>query len=47
MREKDSRSCLHIADIFEKGIRKEKLHIQKDKLFKIMGSFKMEDSLKL
>jgi hypothetical protein len=47
MKERDSRSCLRIADIFEKGVRKEKLYIRKDKLFKIVGSLKIEDSLKL
>jgi hypothetical protein len=47
MQEKDGRPCLRIADIPEKVVRKEKLRIQKDKLFKIVGSFKMKDSLKL
>jgi hypothetical protein len=47
MQENDGRPCLRIADNFEKGVRKAKLRFQKDKFFKIVGSFKMEDSLKL
>jgi len=46
MQGKDGRPCFRIADIFEKVFRKEKLRTQKDKLFKILGSFKMEDPLK-
>jgi hypothetical protein len=47
MQEKGGRPCLPTADIFEKCVRKAKLLLQKDKLFKIVGSFKMEGSLKL
>ena len=47
MQEMDGRPCLRIADNFEKGGREAKLRFQKDKLFKIVGSFKMEDSMKL
>jgi len=42
---KDGTPCLHFANVLEKGVRKAKLRIQRDKLFKFMGGFKMEDSL--